>query len=632
MLLGLLGRYGDRGDKGVLQKTGVRRDIEGERASIRRFQFPREAIEEKRRAPRRRRSSYYSGSLVSSSGFDRDSDSDNNSDSDSDAQPIGITMRRSKYGVITFGPSPQPTIYGITGTMEALGRHKGSWSYLTSISFVPHTAREIFASGVRERHEHRSLQTLFWMAHGSLPHGGTREGRQTVVSLEGPGPLDVGLDHPECLSDDWPAYSLQESDEIPVSMGLMMRRLGIPEPKVLQFLPVDAATQEKRITEALEEKRRNEDTASEAPALSSLTVTDLWVYYSRPSQDQFCAFRKADMERVLTLILTLEWDDWGFLILKDKLWISLLRKTIDILEVEELPKSAFAKTTGLSAHARCFRWRQGRDFNQQKLADHLALDKFLTAYCEKHGLLPLRRALGTLYILDKSLREMTETACKRLSEADRRGSKEEIIKAKERVEELEKTLAEIQCSHRDATLPYMDDKPDGLPIVVDNKAEVKGGKELNTRLLTVDLEFESLDSLGISWEYDPSDLRYLLVKRVIPEWELQLLWQHTYVLEELATARRAYEEVREGVLEYQCKVMRLRWYSDKTSTAEFKSWQLKLRDVVLKDGKKSMWIEEKDMVMIGLWVANRAAMWIGAQDSRPLLHFVGDLDTYLYVL
>ncbi|KAF4996987.1 hypothetical protein FDECE_12226 [Fusarium decemcellulare] len=351
MLLGLLGRYGDRADKGMLQKTGVRRDIEGERASIQRFQFPRKAVEEKRRAPRRGRSSCYSGTSVSSSGFDRDSDSDSdsNSNSDSDAQPIGIVMRRSKYGVITFGPSPQPTIYGITGAMEALGRHKGSWSYLTSISFVPHTAREIFASGVRERQEHCSLQTLFWLAHGFLPHGGTREGRQTVVSLEGPGPLDVGLDHPECLSDDWPAYSLQESDEIPVSMGLMMRRLGIPEPKVLQFLPVNAATQEKRITEALEEKTRNEDTASEAPALSSLTVTDLWVYYSRPSQYQFYAFRKTDMERVLTLILTLEWDDWGFLILKDKLWISLLRKTVDILEVEELPKSAIAKTTGLSA-------------------------------------------------------------------------------------------------------------------------------------------------------------------------------------------------------------------------------------------------------------------------------------------
>lgn len=50
------------------------------------------------------------------------------------------------------------------------------------------------------------------------------------------------------------------------------------------------------------------------------------------------------------------------------------------------------------------------------------------------------------------------------------------------------------------------------------------------------------------------------------------------------------------------------------------------------DGTESMWIEEKDMVMIGLWVANKAAMWIGAQDSRPLLKFVDELDTYVYVL
>jgi hypothetical protein len=45
-----------------------------------------------------------------------------------------------------------------------------------------------------------------------------------------------------------------------------------------------------------------------------------------------------------------------------------------------------------------------------------------------------------------------------------------------------------------------------------------------------------------------------------------------------------------------------------------------------------MWIEERDMVMVALWIANRAAIWIGAQESKPLLEFVQSLDTYLYVL
>lgn len=125
------------------------------------------------------------------------------------------------------------------------------------------------------------------------------------------------------------------------------------------------------------------------------------------------------------------------------------------------------KSCGLTPHARVFRWQHDQTFYPQKLADHLALDKHFTVCFEKHDILPLRLALGTLYVLDNSLPEMTE---------------------------------------------------------------------------------------------------------------------------------------------------------------------LRQRDLVMRDRTKSTWIGEKDMVMVGLWVANRAAMWIGAQHSRPLLKFVEELDTYVYVL
>lgn len=132
-----------------------------------------------------------------------------------------------------------------------------------------------------------------------------------------------------------------------------------------------------------------------------------------------------------------------------------------------------------------------------------------------------------------------------------------------------------------------------------------------------------------SRKYSPS---HVLIKRWVPEWEQDILWTHTARSRELAEVNERHQKQRAGVLECEYETKRLQWYFDKTTMMESRSWQVRLRDVIMTDGKRSMWIEEKDMVMVGLWVANRAALWIGAQDSRPLLRFMEELDTYLYVL
>ena len=125
----------------------------------------------------------------------------------------------------------------------------------------------------------------------------------------------------------------------------------------------------------------------------------------------------------------------------------------------------------------------------------------------------------------------------------------------------------------------------------------------------------------------------------MPKWETDILWEHTGIRRELAEANEALNAAQEnhkeqlaGLLKYEYKRQRLHWYFDKSSLTASRSWQLRQSELVMTDETESIWIEEKDMVMIGLWVANKAAMWIGAQDSRPLLKFVEDLDTYVYVL
>ncbi|KAK2669075.1 hypothetical protein RAB80_014601, partial [Fusarium oxysporum f. sp. vasinfectum] len=620
LILGLLGRYGKRIDKGILQRKGIRLSFEEERASIRNFNLNL-MVEEKRhgreepdfewvrKTERPRRLKHRP--LVSSS---TDSESSMSwSDSDSDSDNTAFAVRRSPYGTITLESTPQPTIYGITGKMQQLGRHKGSWSYLTSMSFVPHTTREMFEDGIMEKREDCSLQTLFWLAHGFIPCGRTTEGRQRVISLDAPEPhFDaIGCEVEDVLT--WPAYSLQESNNVPLSIGVALQCLGIPEPEILQFRPVDTAAQMKRALNVVGTKedkdspsyRMNENLDSRTP-LPGITPDGAWLRYYNSQQDYFCLFRRDDFEKTLRLILTLDWDNWGFLIWKDRLWMSILHETTDILNMADICDSAFGRSYRLAAHSLILEWKHDRKFHPRKLTVHLSFDRFLTEYLKTYDLLPLRLSLGIRYLTDEPFRRRTLETCTKLSRIQGY-EQEQISNLEDALEKLEARYWVQKVLHKDDEIPYTG------PI--------------HTCLLTAHFDHETLSCFGIDYE-QPDETGYN-VKAYIPPWEESLLLEHTWTRRQLHLTKRL---LREGVLEYTYKNQQLKWYRDKRSMIEYDSWRLGSGDVVMTDGKESIWIEERDMVMVALWVANRAAMWIGAQDAKPLLDFVKNLDTYLYVL
>ncbi|KAH7250363.1 uncharacterized protein BKA55DRAFT_738692 [Fusarium redolens] len=640
LMLGLLGRYGDRVDKGILQRNGIRRNFDGERASIRHFALPRKAKQRESDLQFEwAREKETRSSIRSKGSSSRDSASLRSwSDSDTDSDGTVMAVRRSAYGTITLETTPQPTIHGITGKLQQLGRHKGSWSYLTSVSFVPHIAKEIFEAGIDERREGSSLQTLFWLAHGFLSCGRTAEGRQMVISLEAPdlSLVSIGKEIDDIMA--WPAYSLQESDDIPISIGIAMQCLGIPEPQILQFLPIDAASQAKRILEdtkygthvemqspAYDSNQQNLQWQHQLPTQSAgLTLDGPWVRYSNSAQEHFCLFPRRDFEKTLRLILTIDWDHWGFLIWKDRFWTAILRWTIGILKMKKICDSEFGQAFELASHSRIFDWKHSGTFYPQKLADQLSFDKFLTDYLDTYDLLPLRLSLGILYILDKQLRERILKVCANLFDTEGNNKAYSIA----RIHYLESALEEVEAEY---WMQKEIHKNDEIPFLSKRKAatdeDCESVEEFSTHMLIKDLDAATLERFNI--DYEQTDHVLYRINGYIALWEQEILLKHTSVRRELYHIKSC---ITGGVLEYTYKTRQLKWYSDKASMMEYSTWQLTLQDAVMTGEKQSMWIEEKDMVMVALWVANRAAMWIGAQDSKPLLEFVEDLDTYAYVL
>ncbi|KAF5568668.1 hypothetical protein FNAPI_41 [Fusarium napiforme] len=605
LILGLLGRYGDRVDKGILQRKGIRRNFDGERASIRHFALPRKAKQRESDLHfewvRKKQTHAMSRMRGSSS---RDSASSRSwSDSEPDSDGTVMAVRRSAYGTITLETTPQPTIYGTTGKLQQLGRHKGSWSYLTSVSFVPHIAKEIFEAGVDERRESSSLQTLFWLAHGFLPCGRTAEGRQMVISLEAPdlSLASIGRNIDDILA--WPAYSLQESDDVPISIGIAMQCLGIPEPQILQFLPLDPASQAKRVLEKTshhsydgtqnpvdESDERSRRWEREIPAQpAGFSIDGPWVRYLNSSQENFCLFRRHDFEKTLRLLLTVDWDSWGFLIWKDKFWISILRRTTSILKINEICDSEFGRALGLASHSRVFDWKQSGKFYPQRLADQLAFDKFLTEYLDTYGLLHLRLSLVVLYILDAQLRENTLKAYANLCN----NGETNDPRTQARLKYLESALEEVEAEHRIQKIRHKDDETPYMNKKMAGISDSESVEEVYTHMLIRALDTETLDHFNIVYE-PADDLLYRITGYIAP-WEQEIFFKHTSIRRELHQMKA---RMVGGVLEYTYKSRQLKWYSDKTSMLEYSTWQLSPQDVVISGEKESMWIEEKDMVMV----------------------------------
>ncbi|KPM35580.1 hypothetical protein AK830_g10988 [Neonectria ditissima] len=699
LLLGLLGRYGKRVDKGVLQNTGIMREFEGERASIQHFELlRREETKKKERAETRREREYEwerkkprkrdrrQWSLPSS----RSSSSSRSSDKSS-IRATGLdkllSLQRDAYGTWTLKEKSSPKIHGVTGTMQALGRHKGSWSYLTSISFVPHTAREIFAPGTLERSDESSMQTLFWLAHGFLPCGRTLEGRQTVISLESPASETASNRFSRELDplESWPAFSLQEADDIPISIGNAMKCLGIPEPRVLQFLPLDAAgmTRMRDLRQRVEKEEIKKDTVvhtendedeHSAAGRTTLRIRGPWIHYTKEATDHYSddtnwVFPRKDFERPLSVMLGLDWDDCGFLIRKHKFWVPILRNAVDILDEENVRGPGFASSFGLKSHMKAFRWVVQSGFHSQKIVDYLEFDKFLSSAVQESEVMPLRLALGTLFIIDDTFRRMTEKACGRMSKHGPRNEGENVsesgLLAKEN--ELREGLKKVENEYREEAKEraelkekegrenpragrreeWEEEEPIARPA---REREVEMERPIWSRISLRHVKIGTLQAFGMDYEDDPvistswleakvnganisyQDSEAVLIKRSLLEWEYDKIWKHTAVLRSIEELKKVEEEKIIGVLEYDYPSKRLKWYLDEKKRTSYREWYLNGDLVRAPSGTKNVSLEEKEIVLVGLWTANRVAIWLSSLDSKPLLDFVEELDTYVYVL
>ncbi|CAH0023062.1 unnamed protein product [Clonostachys rhizophaga] len=88
----------------------------------------------------------------------------------------------------------------------------------------------------------------------------------------------------------------------------------------------------------------------------------------------------------------------------------------------------------------------------------------------------------------------------------------------------------------------------------------------------------------------------------------------------------------EAVLEYDFSSKQLKWYEDKETKSSFWLWYLNGDLVRVLSASAVIEFSEKDLVHVALWVANKAQLWLTAQDSSPLLDFVEGLDEDTYVL
>jgi len=424
--------------------------------------------------------------------------------------------------------------------LQYLGRHKGSWSYLSSVSFVPHTAKEIFDNGVTAKSEISSIQTLFWLAHGFLPSDRNfDDGKPVVICLESPSD-DSGKMHSlirQSNEDLFFELQLNGTAEIPVSMGNTLQCLGIPEVHIKQFLPT-ASPSGPEFASIIESD----------PKQSSILIRGEWMRFSfdeEPTQ----YFKKKDIEAILAAFLRLEWDPWGYLVLQENnlFWTLLLKEGTSILRKKKTPTPAFME--GIIGARGCspFKWVVGKTFHAKKSFEYVQFIASARSLLQQTEIQPLSVALATLFILDRSFRVIVESIFKQISQGT--GT---VSTHSSPLDEPARAKEEASSGSQEA-----------------HQKESSG------------------ETVGhFSYTYNTKVLRWIPgegAKRKALK-ETDNLWS---LNDDLARAPRS---------------------------------------------ETSVTIRQKEMIIVGLWAATRAALWLSSQDSRPLLELVGELDTHVYIL
>lgn len=712
LLMGLLGRYGNRPDKGVLHKRGIRREEYGERIMMSDIKNIWEHDTVYKKSVARPRISEKHGTVEYISG-DLDLFPD-------EYEPrTTLTVRRNAYGEWTIDDMPSPMLFGITGTIRPIWRQKGSWSYLSSMFFVPRSEGEMFPpKGKNEKRDVASAETLFWLAQGFLPCGVESDGRRVVISLEDPDTMEddgSGARSLEGIS----IFDLQEADDVPLSIGNALRSLGLTEPKepkVLRLLPYDGDVEKLRISDL------DTGTPVNLPQRHSISVGKSAVAFQGQNDEVRWVFPRTALEKPLGVFLSLDWDPWGFLVRRDKLFITLLSGTISILRERFIRQKKFWEALDMSMMPTgAFQHDLKTTFSARVLEDRMALDEALSACLKGSDVLPLKLSLGALFVLDDRFKGEVLRLVGEMGRARRRKTVPELVARLKSIEdeyevakaehgvadgETSKEVAEgfagrtgshngletncegmaedsaVNVSISNFSPPDSDDSDreseDSSEGMAGGTSSVNGSEtgsndsdresdSLAEESVVEDghvngkwpripislLDKETLDTFGVKYVSEEiihfpatsphphpaghtprmslTEDEYHVIKRRVPRWEMVILKSHTRTLQAIRVGMNATEHN----LDYDYSTKEFTWRRDSMDgeTAEVCSWSLEgelLR--VSKTEKGRVEIDEKDILLVCLWVANRAAMWIGSLDSKPLLSFVEELDPHVYVL
>ncbi|KAI1081398.1 hypothetical protein F5B20DRAFT_588467 [Whalleya microplaca] len=524
LLVGLLGRYGKRKDRGILYKSSIRRDMGGERASIRHWVMDDEASEgsDDGGSP-----SWRTRSTNSSPG----------------RRMPKYNVYRMQHGNWRFTNASLPSLHGITGGIRVLGRLKGSWRDFASVSFNPHSMSEIMGPGVVSKRDISPLRTLFWLAYGFMPH---MHESDVIISLEDP-PNTANRGRLR-VSKQRRYFRLLEANYMPSSIGKAMRQLSMGIVKVMQFLEVPpdsyttSSTGDKPSEKQRDLNRRSRSSSSSSESTSSyksmqISVDGDWVVFTSYSTFRgatICLF-KDDVEKLVTAFLCLNWDPWGYLVWRRNCsaWKGLLHRAMNFLKnAEENFTPETFKSFDRESNFENIDWSAQSELDASETEKIVRFETKLSDWLGRPATRALRIPLATLFILDSSFQDFVKdifwvrknppsSAAPRDSNGD--GPSKETAKPQDETPEFKK----------------------------DPKIEF----DLNTKELRSRCEGQDYQT----WKVDANMVNPLGSNGVVD-------------------------------------------------------------------------ISPQDILLIGLWAAVRAFLWVHSLDSRPLVDLVNDLDRHVYVI
>ena len=260
----------------------------------------------------------------------------------------------------------------------------------------------MFPSGITEKWDTVSLETLFWLAHGFLPSGTDADGKQVVICLEDPS-NDINrlqyLRHEEALKPIFISLQNDDSAEIPVSIDTSVQCLGLREVRVEQFLP-NTPPQPARHLSATDVKAPSWVRMDSHPIFG-----EDWVEI--PSLEGQLYQRK-DLNKVLQALLRPEWDQWGYLLWKENTQFLrvLLKGAAQILTMRTRASRLVA--CGVISESKAIRWRLNSDFSAEKTSNYYLFSEHLRELLDETEARPIRIPLAALFILNKSFRLLVE--------------------------------------------------------------------------------------------------------------------------------------------------------------------------------------------------------------------------------